>query len=56
MFFQIGILTLFFIFGNIDFNTIFSLSYLIDENLIIIIGILLLIGASAKSAQLGLHV
>lgn len=56
MFLQIGIFLLFFVFGNIDYNTIFALSYNIDENLIILIGILLIIGAMAKSAQIGLHV
>jgi NADH-ubiquinone oxidoreductase chain 5 len=56
MFLQIGIFLMFFIFGNIDYNTIFALSPYIDENLVICVGILLIIGAMAKSAQLGLHV
>src|SRR5271168_1525173 len=43
-------------FGNIDYSTVFSLSPYINENVITIIGICLLIGAMAKSSQVGLHV
>ncbi len=42
-------------FLSLNYDTIFSLSYLINENIIFFIGICLLIGSSAKSAQLGLH-
>lgn len=56
MFLQIGLFLMFFVFGNIDYNTIFALSSNIDENIVICIGILLMIGAMAKSAQIGLHV
>jgi NADH-ubiquinone oxidoreductase chain 5 len=41
---------------NIDYATVFSLAPYISENIITIIGICLLIGAMAKSSQIGLHV
>ena len=41
---------------NLDYSTAFSLAPFINENVITIIGICLLIGAMAKSSQLGLHV
>lgn len=41
---------------NLDYTIVFSSSPYINENLIIIIGICLLIGAMAKSSQIGLHV
>ena len=43
-------------FGNLNYYTVFSLSPYYNENIIIIIGICLLIGAMAKSSQVGLHV
>jgi NADH-ubiquinone oxidoreductase chain 5 len=52
----IGIFAILWSFGNIDYSTVFSLSPYINENIIIIIGICLLIGAMAKSSQVGLHV
>ncbi|GAB3762520.1 hypothetical protein GCM10027600_06450 [Nocardioides ginsengisegetis] len=42
--------------GNLDYITVFSLAPYYGENVIIIIGICLLIGAMAKSSQVGLHV
>lgn len=42
--------------GNLDYNIIFSVVPYINENVITIIGICLLIGAMAKSSQVGLHV
>jgi len=42
--------------GNIDYTTVFSLAPYINENIITLIGICLLIGAMAKSSQVGLHV
>lgn len=42
--------------GNLDYATVFALAPYINENEITIIGACLLIGAMAKSAQLGLHV
>ena len=55
-FLTIGMFTLLWSFGNIDYATIFSLAPYYNENIITIIGICLLIGAMAKSSQLGLHV
>lgn len=55
-FLTIGMFILLFTFGNIDYATIFSLVPYINENIITIIGICLVIGAMAKSSQIGLHV
>lgn len=55
-FLTIGMFILLWSFGNIDYSTIFSLAPYFSENIITIIGICLLIGAMAKSSQLGLHV
>jgi NADH-ubiquinone oxidoreductase chain 5 len=41
---------------NIDYSTVFSLAPLINEDIITLIGICFLIGAMAKSSQVGLHV
>lgn len=38
---------------NIDYSTVFSLAPFINENVVTIIGICLLIGAMAKSSQVG---
>jgi NADH-ubiquinone oxidoreductase chain 5 len=43
-------------FGNVDYSTVFSLAPFVNENIITIIGICLVIGAMAKSSQVGLHV
>jgi len=42
--------------GNLDYSTVFSLAPYNNENIILFIGICLLIGAMAKSSQVGLHV
>ena len=55
-FLTIGMFAMLWSFGNIDYSTIFSLSAYYNENVIIITGICLLIGAMAKSSQIGLHV
>jgi NADH-ubiquinone oxidoreductase chain 5 len=55
-FLTIGMFILLLSFGNLDYNIIFSLSPYISTNVIILIGLCLLIGAMAKSSQLGLHV
>ena len=39
-----------------DYATVFSLAPFVNENVVTIIGICLLIGAMAKSSQIGLHV
>ena len=55
-FLTIGMFALLWSFGNIDYSTVFSLAPFINENIITIIGICLVIGAMAKSSQVGLHV
>ena len=55
-FLTIGMFAILWSFGNIDYYTVFSLSPFFNENVITIIGICLLIGAMAKSSQVGLHV
>jgi len=54
--FTIGMFIILWSSGNLDYSTIFSLSPYINENIIFIIGLCLLIGAMAKSSQIGLHV
>ena len=41
---------------NLDYATVFSLAPYMNESVITIVGICLLIGAMAKSSQIGLHV
>lgn len=55
-FLTIGMFATLWSFGNIDYSTIFSLAPFISENVITIVGVCLLIGAMAKSSQVGLHV
>jgi NADH-ubiquinone oxidoreductase chain 5 len=55
-FLTIGMFSILWSFGNIDYSTVFSLAPVINSNIITIIGICLLIGAMAKSSQIGLHV
>jgi NADH-ubiquinone oxidoreductase chain 5 len=55
-FLTIGMFAILWSFGNIDYSTVFSIAPLINSNLITIIGVCLLIGAMAKSSQIGLHV
>ena len=55
-FLTIGIFAILWTFGNIDYYTVFSLAPYFNANIITIIGLCLLIGAMAKSSQLGLHV
>jgi len=52
----VGMFAILWSFGNIDYSTVFSLAPFINENIVTIIGICLLIGAMAKSSQVGLHV
>ena len=52
---SIGYFALFALFGSLDYATIFSLVPFMNETALTIIGILLLIGAMAKSAQIPLH-
>lgn len=55
-FLTIGIFAILWSFGNIDYYTVFSIAPYLNEDNLIIIGICLLIGAMAKSSQIGLHV
>ena len=52
---SIGFFAIFALFGSIDYATVFSLGSIMNETAITIIGILLLTGAMAKSAQIPLH-
>ena len=55
-FLTIGMFAILWSFGNVDYYTVFSLAPYYNENVITIVGICLLIGAMAKSSQVGLHV
>ena len=55
-FLTIGMFAILWTFGNIDYSTVFSLAPFVSENIVTVIGICLLIGAMAKSSQVGLHV
>nr|AGN48996.1 NADH dehydrogenase subunit 5 [Botrytis cinerea B05.10] len=55
-FLTVGMFAILWSFGNIDYATVFSLAPFVSENIVTIIGICLLIGAMAKSSQVGLHV
>jgi formate hydrogenlyase subunit 3/multisubunit Na+/H+ antiporter MnhD subunit len=52
---SIGFLAIFALFGSLDYATVFNLAPFMNETAITIIGLLLLIGAMAKSAQIPLH-
>ena len=55
-FLTIGMFAILLSFGNIDYSTVFSLAPFMSEDVITLIGICLLIGAMAKSSQIGLHI
>ena len=55
-FLTIGMFAILWSFGNVDYSTVFSIAPFISNNIIIIVGTCLLIGAMAKSSQIGLHV
>jgi NADH-ubiquinone oxidoreductase chain 5 len=55
-FLTIGMFAILWSFGNITYSTVFSLAPYFNENIVIIVGVCLLIGAMAKSSQVGLHV
>jgi NADH-ubiquinone oxidoreductase chain 5 len=55
-FLTIGMFAILWSLGNLDYSTVFSLAPYINSNVVLIIGICLLIGAMAKSSQIGLHV
>jgi NADH-ubiquinone oxidoreductase chain 5 len=52
----IGMFIILWSLGNLDYSTVFSLAPYNNENVILFIGICLLIGAMAKSSQVGLHI
>ena len=52
----VGMFAILLSFGNVDYTTVFSLSPFYSESIIIFVGTCLLIGAMAKSSQVGLHV
>ena len=55
-FLTIGMFAILWSVGNLDYATVFSLAPYMNENVVTIVGICLLIGAMAKSSQVGLHV
>ena len=55
-FLTIGFFAIFFTFGTLDYSIVFSLAPYININVVTFISILLLLGAAAKSAQIGLHI
>ena len=55
-FLTVGMFAILWSFGNLDYATVFSLAPYMNENIVTIVGICLLIGAMAKSSQVGLHV
>jgi NADH-ubiquinone oxidoreductase chain 5 len=55
-FLTIGMFIIIWSIGNLDYGTVFSIAPYINENIVTLIGICLLIGAMAKSSQIGLHV
>jgi NADH-ubiquinone oxidoreductase chain 5 len=55
-FLTIGIFIVILSFGSLNYSIIFSIVTYFNDNIIMLIGICLLIGAMAKSSQLGLHV
>ena len=52
----VGMLITLWTLGNLDYSVVYSVASYLNENAISIIGICLLIGAMAKSAQVGLHI
>jgi NADH-ubiquinone oxidoreductase chain 5 len=56
MLLSIGFFAMIALFGSLDYTTVFSLSPYINETYITIIGLLIFAGATAKSAQIPLHV
>jgi NADH-ubiquinone oxidoreductase chain 5 len=52
---SVGFFALFWLFGSLDYATVFSAAPFANEDLVMIIALLLLGGAMGKSAQLGLH-
>ena len=55
-FLTLGFFVIFFTFGSLDYTIVFSLAPYINTNVLGFIALLLLLGAAAKSAQIGLHI
>lgn len=55
-FFTLGMFGIIWCLGDLNYTTVFSLSPYLNINIITLVGICLLIGATAKSSQIGLHV
>ena len=55
-FLTIGMFIIIWSTGNVDYFIVFSLAPFINENIITLTGVCLLIGAMAKSSQIGLHI
>lgn len=55
-FLTIGMFAILWSIGNLDYATVFSVAPYMHQDIITLIGICLLIGAMAKSSQVGLHV
>jgi len=55
-FLTLGFFAIFFTFGSLDYTTVFSLAPYINTNVLTFIALLILLGAAAKSAQIGLHI
>jgi len=55
-FLTIGMFAILWSFGNVDYATVFSIAPFVSDNTVTLIGICLLIGAMAKSSQVGLHI
>jgi NADH-ubiquinone oxidoreductase chain 5 len=55
MFLSLGFFAMIFLFGTLDFDTIFSIVPYMNSSTITIISLLLLLGAMAKSSQIFLH-
>jgi NADH-ubiquinone oxidoreductase chain 5 len=52
----LGLFTIIYLMGTLNYGIVYSLSGYFNKNIITIIGLCLLLGAMAKSSQLGLHV
>ena len=55
-FLTLGMLVIIQTFGNLDYSVVFSLAPFVNETTTAVVGICFLIGAMAKSSQIGLHV
>lgn len=55
-FLTLGMFAMILTFGSLDYSTVFSLAPYVSGDVVTVVGICLLIGAMAKSSQIGLHV